>query len=250
MNTAQQKHFDALYQEHINALTRQGKRATTIDAYARAVRRITAFFDKCPDQLSLNDIKAYFTSLISTHSWSTVKLDRNGLQFFYKHVLGKEWIWVNIVRPPSVKSLPDILSAGELSRMINATREARYQTFILTAYDMGLRLGETLNLTIADIDAQYPRIHIRRGKGRKDRYLTLPSVTLIALRRYWSSHRNPKLIFPTGKDAAARAQAIDPMDRGGIQKPFKAIAKSCGIQKHVHIHTLRHCYSAHLVEPG
>jgi hypothetical protein len=90
MNTAQQKHFDALYQEHINALTRQGKRETTIDAYARAVGRITAFFDKCPDQLSLNDIKAYFTSLISTHSWSTVKLDRNGLQFFYKHVLGKE----------------------------------------------------------------------------------------------------------------------------------------------------------------
>jgi integrase len=93
--------------------------------------------------------------------------------------------------------------------MINATREARYQTFILTAYNMGLRLGKTLNLTIADIDAQYPRIHIRRGKGHKDRYVTLPSVTLIVLRRYWSSHRNTKLIFPTGKDAATRAQATD-----------------------------------------
>ena len=250
MNTAQQKHCDSLYQQHINALTRQGKSKMTIDSYARAVRRITTTYDKCPDQLTLNDIKDYFTNLIKTHSWSTVKIDRNGLQFFYKHVLGKEWLWVNIVKPPQVKSLPDILSAGEISNMINATREARYQTFILTAYSMGLRLGETLNLTIADIDADYSRVHIRRGKGHKDRYVALPRMALLALRRYWASHRHPKLIFPAGKDAAARAKATVPMDRGGIQKSFKAIAKSCGIQKHVHVHTLRHCYGAHLVELG
>jgi site-specific recombinase XerD len=250
MNTAQQKHFDSLYQEHINALTRQGKSKVTIESYARGVRRISTFFDKCPDQLSLNDIKAYFTSLISTHSWSTVKIDRNGLQFFYKHVLGKEWVRVNIVKPPQVKSLPDILSAAEISRMINAAREARYQTFILTAYSMGLRLGETLNLTIADIDGEYPRVHIRRGKGHKDRYVTLPRMTLLALRRYWSSHRHPKFIFPAGKDAITRSTATAPMDRGGIQKSFRAIAKNCGIQKHVYIHTLRHCYGAHLVELG
>jgi integrase/recombinase XerD len=250
MNTAQQKHFDALYEQHISALTRQGKSKVTIDSYARAVRRITTAFDKCPDQLSLNDIKDHFTNLIATHSWSTVKIDRNGLQFFYKHVLGKEWRWVDIVKPPQVKSLPDILSAGEISSMINGTREARYQTFILTAYSMGLRLGETLNLTIADIDADYPRVHIRRGKGHKDRYVALPRVTLLALRRYWASHRHPTLIFPAGKDATARASATVPMDRGGIQRSFKVIAKSCGIQKHVHVHTLRHCYGAHLVELG
>lgn len=250
MNTAQQKHFDSLYQEHINALIRQGKSKVTVDSYARALRRISAFFDKCPDQLSLSDLKDYFTSLVSSHSWSTVKVDRNGLQLFYKHVLGKEWIWVDIVKPPLVRSLPDILSAGEISRMINATREAKYQTFILTTYSMGLRLGETLNLTIADIDADYPRVHIRRGKGHKDRYVALPRMTLLALRRYWASHRHPSLIFPAGKNAIMRSKAAVPMDRGGIQKSFKAIAKSCGIQKHVYVHTLRHCYGAHLVELG
>jgi integrase/recombinase XerD len=100
MNTAQQKHFDSLYQQHINALTRQGKRKMTIDSYARAVRRITTTYDKCPDQLTLNDIKDNFTNLVRTHSWSTVKIDRNGLQFFYKHVLGKEWLWVEIRGDP------------------------------------------------------------------------------------------------------------------------------------------------------
>jgi integrase/recombinase XerD len=250
MNTTQQKHFDALYEQHISALTRQGKSKVTIESYARAVRRITPAFDKCPDQLSLNDIKDHFTNLIATHAGSTVKIDRNGLQFFYKHVLGKEWRWVDIVKPPQVKSLPDILSAGEISSMINGTREARYQTFILTAYSMGLRLGETLNLTIADIDADYPRVHIRRGKGNKDRYVALPRVTLLALRRYWASHRHPTLIFPAGKDATARASATVLMDRGSIQRSFKVIARSCGTQKHVHVHMLRHCYGAHLVELG
>jgi integrase/recombinase XerD len=250
MRKAQQTHFDSLYQQHINALTRQGKSKVTIASYARAVRRIAAFFDRCPDQLSLDDLKDYFTSLVKTHSWSTVKIDRNGLQFFYKHVLGKEWTWVNIVKPPTVKTLPDILSPDEISRMINSTRQARYQTFILTAYSMGLRLGETLGLRIGDIDAAYPRVHIRRGKGHKDRYVTLPNMTLMALRKYWATHRNPSLIFPTGKDSQTRAVASVPMDRRGLQKSFKVIARSCGIHKQVHIHTLRHCYGAHLVEAG
>jgi integrase/recombinase XerD len=250
MNKHQNAHFDNLYQQHVNALTRQGKSKVTIDSYARAVRRVSTFFDRCPDQLSQDDLKDYFTSLIKTHSWSTVKIDRNGLQFFYKHVLGKQWIWVDIVKPPTIKTLPDIMSSKEISSMINSTREVRYQTFILTAYSMGLRLGETLNLKIGDIDAAYPRVHIRRGKGHKDRYVTLPAMTLKALRQYWSTHRHPSLLFPAGKNVLERAQATKPMNRTGLQRSFKAIAISCGIHKHVHIHTLRHCYGAHLVELG
>jgi len=250
MNKAQQTYFNSSYQQHVNALTRQGKSKVTIDSYARAVRRIAVYFDRCPDQLSQNDLKDYFTSLIKSHSWSTVKIDRNGLQFFYKHVLDKQWIWVNIVKPPTIRTLPDILSSEEISAMINSTREARYQTFILTAYSMGLRLGETLNLRIGDIDADYPRVHIRRGKGHKDRYVTLPVITLKALRRYWSTHRNPALLFPAGKNANQRAGATKPMNRTGLQRAFKQIARDCSIHKQVHIHTLRHSYGAHLVEHG
>ena len=250
MKKAQQTRFDSLYQQHVNALERQGKSKVTIDAYARAVRRIAKHFDRCPDQLSQDDLKDYFTSLIKTHSWSTVKIDRNGLSFFYKHVLGKEWQWVNLVKPPVIKTLPDILSSDEISRMINATREARYQTFILTTYSMGLRLGETLNLRVGDIDSRYPRVHIRQGKGQKDRYVTLPSMTLTALRQYWSTHRNRSLLFPAGKNVDERAVATTFMNRTGLQRSFKQIARSCGIHKQVHIHTLRHSYGAHLVEHG
>ncbi len=250
MNKAQQKRYQSLYEQHVNALKRQGKSKSTIDVYARAVRRVTAFFDRCPDKLTVDDLKTFFSSLVNTHSWSTVKVDRNGLQFFYKHVLGKKWVWVDIVKPPMVKRLPDILTPDEITRLINSTQQARYQIYILTVYSMGLRLGEALNLKVGDIDSQLMRIHLRNGKGRKDRYVTLPQVTLQALRKYWATHRHPTLIFPAGKNAAERRQATAHMDRGGVQKSFKVIVQRCGIHKQVSIHTLRHCYGTHLVEIG
>ena len=167
MNKAQKKKFDSLYQEHLNALHRQGKANTTIDAYSRAVRRITEYYGLCPDRLTQEHLKDYFSSLVKTHSWSTVKVDRNGLQFFYKPVLNKDWKWVDIVKPPQTKSLPDILTLKEIERVINGTRELRYQTFILVTFSMGLRIGETLNLKIGDIDAERMKVHIRLGTNSR-----------------------------------------------------------------------------------
>lgn len=250
MNPSERLRFQTLYQQHLNALKRQGKADATIDGYSRAIRRITECFDLCPDQITEQHLKDYFDQLIKTHSWSTLKIDRNGLQFFYKHVLGRQWQWINIVKPPSVKRLPDILSISEVSRLIHHTHEYRYQTYLLTVYSMGLRLSEALNLRIADIDKHRMKVHIRTGKGSKDRFVTLPQRTLDQLRDYWATHRNPTLLFPKGKTPEQRYQAVAPMDRGGTQKSVKAIAKSAKIQKRVTIHNLRHCYGAHLVEAG
>ena len=250
MNKAQQVRFNSLYEQHVNALHRQGKAERTIDSYARAIRRITEFFDQCPDRLTEAQLKTYFTALVKSHSWSTVKIDRNGLQFFYQQVLNKKWVWVDIVKPPQKKVLPDILSVHEVERVINGARELRDQTFILVAYSMGLRLGEVLNLKVGDIDSDRMKIHIRLGKGQKDRFVVLPEVTLNALRQYWATHRNSRFIFPGGRRTEARQSAKAPMDRGGLQKSLKVIVKTCGIHKSITTHSLRHCYGAHLVEEG
>ena len=250
MNKAQQKKFNSLYQQHVNALHRQGKAESTIDVYSRAVRRITEYYDLCPDRLTQDHLKDYFSSLVKTHSWSTVKVDRNGLQFFYKYVLNKDWKWVDIVKPPQTRTLPDILTLKEIERVINGTRELRYQTFILVAFSMGLRIGETLNLKIGDIDAERMKVHVRLGKGKKDRFVTLPERALQALRQNWCSHRHPRLLFPAGKTATERHSAVKIMDRGGLQKSFKVILADCGIHKSATPHTLRHCYGTHLVECG
>lgn len=140
MNKAQQKKFDLLYQQHVSALRRQGKAENTIDSYSRALRRITEFFDISPDKLTQDHLHTYFDSLIKTHSWSTVKVDRNGLQFFFKYILKKTWQWVEIVKPPQKKVL------------------------------------------VGDIDGERMKIHIRLGKGKKDRFVTLPKQALMTLR--------------------------------------------------------------------
>lgn len=245
MNSQQQAHFDQLYKSHLNHLTLQGKRPATIDAYARAVRRITAFFDCPPDTLSLEQLKTYFVALIGTHSWSTVKLDRNGLQFFYKFTLGKEWEWLDIVKPPQVKRLPDILSVAELSRVISTTHKRRYQSLFFTLYSLGLRLGEGLRLTIADIDSAQQQVHVRDAKGGKDRLVPLPKRTLEVLRSHWQTHRHPTLLFPgEGK------HQDKPMYRGSVQKALKRVCVDCKISKHISPHSLRHCYATHLLQQG
>ncbi len=250
MNASEQKHFNLLYQQHLTNLALQGMRPATIDAYSRAVRRITTFFDRTPDTLTKADLKCYFATLIQTHSWSTIKLDRNGLQFFYKHTLESQWEWLNIVKPPQVKRIPDIITNTQIGQLITATRSVRYQVFFLVLYSLGLRLSEALHLTVNDIDSQTMQVHIREGKGGKDRLVPLPKRTLYALRFYWKTHRHPVLLFPRfGQDKVVPLQC-SPMDKGSVQKALKKVITELGIKKHISPHSLRHCFATHLLEQG
>ena len=232
MKPTEQKRFDQLYQHHLRALKLQGMSASTIDVYARAVRRVAAHYDCCPDQLTTDQLEEYFALLVDSHSWSTVKIDRNGLQFFWQHTLKRDWSWVEIIKPPKVQTLPDILTLSEVEQLIGATRKLRYRVFLLTTYSMGLRLGETLSLEVGDIDRQRNLVHIRRGKGHKDRLVPLPDLTHQALQALWRKHRHPRLLFPSAVGSPEQIQsATTHMDRGGAQSAMKAVVKQCGIKK-------------------
>ena len=232
MKSTEANRFKKLYQRHLRLLKLQGKSQKTIDAYSRAVRRIRDHFDCCPDKLTPEQLETYFGELVDTHSWSTVKIDRNGLQFFWRHVLNRDWQWVNIIKPPKIHTIPDILTPAEIERLIGKTRKLRYRVFLLTTYSMGLRLEEALSLQVGDIDAGRKRVHIRRGKGHKDRLIPLPDLTLLALRELWRKHHHPKLIFPNAKGSLKTIQqATTHMDRGGTQKAMKVVVTECGIKK-------------------
>lgn len=232
MKSAEVKRFDTLYQRHLKLLKLQGKASKTIDAYSRAVRRVSGHFDCCPDKLTQEQLENYFAELVDSHSWSTVKLDRLGLMFFWKFVLKIDWQWVNIVKPPKVKSIPDILTPAEVERLLGATRKMRYRVFLLTTYSMGLRLEEALSLQVGDIDADRKRVHIRRGKGHKDRMVPLPDRTLHALRVLWSKHCNPRFIFPNARGSLKTIQqATTHMNTGGTQNAMKKVVSACNIKK-------------------
>lgn len=232
MKQTEVNRFNKLYEGHLRLLKLQGKSQKTIDSYSRSVRRLRDHFGCCPDQLSPEQLETYFGELVNSHSWSTVKVDRNGLQFFWQHVLKRDWHWVNIIKPPKIHTIPDILTPAEIERLIGKTRKLRYRVFLLTTYSMGLRLEEALSLQVGDIDAGRKRVHIRRGKGHKDRLVPLPDLTLQALRELWCRHRHPKLIFPNGTGSLKKIQqATTHMDRGGAQKAMKVVVMECGIKK-------------------
>jgi len=232
MNDHEQKHFDQLYQRHVRALKLHGYAASTIDVYARAVRRLVAYFDCLPDQIDHEPLEIYFAELVESHSWATVRVDRNGLQFFWQHVLKKDWDWVKIIKPPQVRTLPDVLTISEVEKLIAAARKLRYRVFVLATYSMGLRLSETLSLQVGDVDAARGRVHIRRGKGHKDRFVPLPNLTCQALRALWVKHRHPRLLFPNAVGSPERIRAATThMDRGGTQKAVKVLLGECGIKK-------------------
>ncbi len=152
--------------------------------------------------------------------------------FFWKHVLEQDWQWLDIVKPPKVKSIPDILTPTEIERLICATNKLRYRVFLLATYSMGLRLTETLSLQVGDIDSERKLIHIRRGKGHKDRMVPLPDRTLHALRILWSKHRHPTLLFPNARGSMKTIQqATTHMNIGGTQNAMKTVVRECKIKK-------------------
>jgi integrase/recombinase XerD len=224
--------FKQNYQTHLKHLKLKGLQPKTIDAYARAIRRAGEYFNYQIIDLSEAQLTDYFSDLLASHSWSTVKLDLYGLQFFHAHVLHKPWPTVNLIKPPRVQRLPDIVTVPEAGRLFAMTRTLSYRVFFFTLYSLGLRLGEGLRLTVADIDAARMRIHIRDAKGNKDRLVPLPMATLVCLRRFWQVHRNPVLLFPNRHGGLKSAHlSTTPLDRGGVQETLRKVAQDCGIKK-------------------
>lgn len=232
MTASSEQTFKRHYTAHLKHLRLKGLRAKTIEAYARAIRRIGDYFDHEIEDLSEQQLTEYFTDLLDSHSWSAVKLDLYGLKFFYAHVLHKAWVNVDLIKPPKAQRLPDILTVDEAKNVFEATRTISYRVFYFTTYSLGLRLGEGLRLTVGDIDAPRQRVHIRDSKGNKDRLVPLPETTLDLLRRFWQVHRNPVLLFPNRHGGLKGARsATTPLDRGGVQNTLRQVIGACGIKK-------------------
>ena len=224
--------FDRRYQSHLKHLKLQGLQPKTVEAYSRAIRRIGERFDRQIDDLSETQLTDYLSDLLKTHSWSAVKLDLYGYKFYTTHVLRKPWTMPSLIKPPTAQRLPDIVTVDEAQRLFAATRILSYRVFFFTLYSMGLRLGEGLALTVADIDAQRRRVHVRDAKGNKDRFVPLPEAALSVLRRFWQTHRNPSLLFPGRRGGLqAAATATTTLDRGSIQAALRRVAGEIGLKK-------------------
>jgi integrase/recombinase XerD len=237
----------------IECLQLRGLAERTQEAYTRAVRQLAAHYHKSPDQISEAELRQYFLYLknVKHYSRNTMTVAICGIRFFYEQTLQRNWAIFGIVRPAPEKKLPVILSLAEVRQILGRVRLPRYQVCLTTIYSCGLRLQEGTHLQVADIDSARLMIHVRHGKGAKDRYVPLPPRTLQLLRQYWTTHRNPVLLFPAeGRDHIDLGQATEPMSKSSVQDAFHAALKESRLNKRASVHTLRHSWATHLLEAG
>lgn len=236
-----------LRQKMIEDMQLRGLSERTQESYVAAVRRLGEYYGKSPGELSEAELRAYFLYLKNERGLaaSSVMQVLCAVKFLYQQTLGREWLILDFIKPGRSRKLPVVMSRAEVQRVLGCLRKAHYRVCLSTIYSCGLRLKEGVGLQVRDIDSQRMVVHIRKGKGNKDRYVPLPDRTLAQLREYWRQHRQPEWLFPGrgfGEDG--------PMNVSGVQKAFRAAVQESGINKAASVHTLRHSYATHLLEAG
>ena len=219
--------------------------ARTIDTYVRCVTQYARHFGKSPDLLGPADIRAYQLWLIERKrsSWSAFNQAVCALRFFYQVTLGQEWVVEHIPYPRREKPLPVVLSVEEISTLFQSVASLKHRTVLMTMYACGLRVSEAVNLHVGDIDSARMLVHVRHGKGGKDRYVPLSGTLLDLLRQYWKTSRPRLWLFPG-------MRPTKPLSVSTIQKACREAARKAGLKKPVTTHTMRHCYATHLLESG
>ena len=241
------------YQQSMRALQLAGMSERTQQCYTRSVRQLVDFYKKTPDNITEHELQDYFLHRKNVDKWAaaTMRICYSGIKFFFINVLKRDWHTLALIYAKREQTLPTVLSINEVWTIINAVRTPQNKAYLTVVYTCGLRLHEALFLQVTDIDAQRMRIHVHRGKGAKDRYVPLPEATLLILRHYWATHRNPTWIFPRlGRSGNEGPAAQQPMSYTSVQGALRRVLKELKFTKRISIHTLRHSYATHLLEAG
>ena len=217
----------------------------TIRIYLSSIIRFANYFKRSPEHLGPEDVRAYQLYLRNElHvSWNTFNQAVCALRFLYHTTLGRPDVVTMIPYGKRPKTLPTVLSPGEVATLIEAITHPVHRLGAQTAYACGLRVSEVVRLTVEDIDSARMMIYIRQAKGRKDRCVPLSPRLLESLRDYWREHRPPTWLFP-GPGSAGH------LHPSTLQRACQQAAQRAGLLKRVRMHTLRHSYATHLLETG
>ena len=175
-----------------------------------------------------------------------------GLAFFFKVTMSRDWAVFDLVRSSkNEKNIPVIIDRDTVWQLINSVRTIHNYTFFLLLYTCGLRSSEALRLKPKDIDAKRMMIRIVMSKGKRTREVPLTTLTLLKLRAYWLTHRNPDFIFPAvGQNMKGASTANKHMVLSSIQDVLRKAAQELKLTQRITPHTFRHCYATHLLDAG
>jgi len=218
---------------------------TTQKEYLRCCFGFARFHMRSPRRLGTSDVKQYLGHLVLAGAGpETLKMNVAGLKFLYGVTLDRPKVAEAIPWPRVPHKKPDILSGTEVEKVLAAVSSPIPATVLLTAYGAGLRISEACRLQVPDVDSKRGLIHVRLGKGGKDRYVMLADRLLGALRAYWVRvHPKGTWLFP----GQARGKHLSP---NAVRLALKKAVKRAQLKKRVTVHSMRHAFATHLLEAG
>ena len=213
--------------------------------YLRVGRQLAAYYMKRPEELGEEEIKEYLGYVLASGaSPEKLKMQVAGLKFLYGVTLNRPEVAERLPWPKVAHKKADILSGSEVERVLAAVSGIVPAMALMAAYAAGLRVSETCQLRPEDIDSKRGLIHVRLGKGQKDRYVMLSTTLLSSLRDYWRKVRpQGGWLFP----GRAAGEHLHPTS---VRKALDAAVKKVGIKKRITTHSLRHAFATHLLETG
>jgi integrase/recombinase XerD len=239
-------------------------RPPTKEEYGRYLLRFADHLQRDPATASEDDLRRYYLFLREHKKFggSAMKVAKCALRCFYRESLqtGADWTVFEQLRIAPPQTLPLVLGREQVAAVLGAVREPRLRMVLAFIYHTGLRVGEAVRVEVRDLKdtrTDHPCLHVRCGKGGKDRFVPL-SVTMVAqLRQWWKIHQHPQWLFPgpgtnwrerglTATQAAARATTH--LSVSAVQHTFRLARATAGISAEATVHTLRHCYATHLLE--
>ena len=213
--------------------------------YLNAIRDFAAHFRRSPAELGADDVRGWVGHLTKEAGISPQRIRQHmaALKFLYTKTLWKPENVSFLAWPSDPQRLPVVLSADEVERLLRTLEQPQYRVFFTLVYATGLRLSEACRLETRDIDAARDVIHVRQGKGKKERYVMLSPRLLTILRSYWSATRPPApWLFASSTGRHLNADMA--------RRALKLAAAKAGVEKKVTPHVLRHSFATHLLEGG
>jgi integrase/recombinase XerD len=232
----------------LEELQRRNYSSETIRAYLFAVKDFATYFGKRPDLLRQEHLRQYQLHLLNDRKLTvdTIVGRIAALRFFFGKVLRRPYRDIDLVYPKRPERLPVILSEEEVARLIESAATSYHRVILMTLYGAGLRREELCRLKVTDVDSQRMVLHVRQGKGHKDRDVTLSPRLLEVLRDYWKWRKPKTYLFPS-YHSKRREQ---PISSRTVYYAVCEAARRAGIQKKVYPHLLRHSWATHLLERG
>ena len=223
----------------------------TISTYLNRIKGLYDYYEREPAELTITDIRKYFLYLINVKKIGAESLRNSyyGIRFYYIYCRGfskDDFKFMKVKRP---ERLPVILTKREVRKILSMVRVVDYKVCFELMYSCGLRIGEAVKITPADIDGDRKILHVKNGKGRKDRAVPIPDNIYEKLRQYWLIHKNRDLLFPT-RGSSDRESCEISIKRRVLQVAFKKALQESGVIRKATPHTLRHSYATHLLEAG